>query len=127
MDPVHFLSKLFWFLARPDTASTVYVNVKDTFLIGPTGLTLYLFADDTAGVSNCSGGCLEAWPALTVPDDLDPSAVPAAGGDLDVFVREDGARQVTYNGLPLYYFAGDSLPGETNGDGVGGVWSLATP
>ncbi len=116
-----------WFLARPDTASNAYVGVRDSFLVGPTGLSLYLFANDTEGVSNCSGGCPENWPALTVPDGLDPSAVSEAGGTLDVVVRDDGARQVTYNGLLVYYFAGDSLPGETNGDGDGGVWTLATP
>ena len=116
-----------WFVARPDTASTVYLGIRDTFLIGPTGLTLYLFASDTEGVSNCSGQCLENWPALTVPEGLDPTASQEAGGGLDVVVRDDGARQITYNGLPLYYFAGDSLPGETNGDGVGGVWTLAMP
>jgi predicted lipoprotein with Yx(FWY)xxD motif len=116
-----------WFLARPETASTAYVGVRDTYLVGPTGMTLYLFANDTEGVSNCSGQCLENWPALTVPEGLDPTAVSAASGALDVVTRDDGARQITYNGLPLYYFAGDSLPGDTNGDGVGGVWSLATP
>jgi predicted lipoprotein with Yx(FWY)xxD motif len=117
-----------WFLARPDTASTAVVGVRDaSFLIGPTGLTLYLFANDTDGVSNCSGGCLENWPALTVPEGLDPSATADASGTLGVFTRDDGVLQVTYNGLPLYYFAGDGLPGDTNGDGVGGVWSLATP
>ena len=116
-----------WFLARPDTASTAYVGVGDDFLVGPTGLTLYLFANDTDGVSNCSGQCLANWPALTVPEGLDPSATSDASGALDVLVREDGERQITYNGLPLYYFVGDSLPGETNGDGVGGVWTLASP
>jgi predicted lipoprotein with Yx(FWY)xxD motif len=116
-----------WFLARPETASTAYVGVRDTFLVGPTGMTLYLFANDTEGVSNCSGQCLDNWPALTVPEGLDPTAVSAAAGALDVVTRDEGALQITYNGLPLYYFAGDSLPGDTNGDGVGGVWSLATP
>jgi predicted lipoprotein with Yx(FWY)xxD motif len=116
-----------WFLARPDTASTAYVGVSDTFLVGPTGFTLYTFRNDTEGVSNCSGGCLEAWPALTVPDDLDPTATADAGGELGVFVREDGVRHVTYNGLPLYYYAGDTMPGETTGDGVNDVWDLALP
>jgi predicted lipoprotein with Yx(FWY)xxD motif len=117
-----------WFLARPETASTAYVGVRDSFLVGPTGMTLYLFANDTEGVSNCTDQCLENWPALTVPEGMEPSAVPDAGGALDVITREDdGTLHITYNGLPLYYFAGDSLPGDTNGDGVAGVWSLAMP
>jgi predicted lipoprotein with Yx(FWY)xxD motif len=116
-----------WFLARPETASTAYVGVRDTFLVGPTGMTLYLFANDTEGVSNCSGQCLDNWPALTVPEGLDPTAGSAAAGARAVVSRDDGALQITYNGLPVYYFAGASLPGDTTGDGVGGVWSLATP
>ena len=116
-----------WFLARPDTASTAYVGVRDTFLVGPTGMTLYLFANDTEGVSNCSGECLANWPPLTVPEGLEPSAVEGASGALGVVTRDDGVLHVTYGGLPLYYFAGDYLPGDTNGDGVGGVWSLALP
>ena len=116
-----------WFLARPETASTAYVNVGESYLVGPTGFTLYLFANDAEGVSNCSGECLANWPALTVPEGLDPTAVAEAGGTLGLVTRDDGVLQITYNGLPLYYFVGDALPGETNGDGVGGVWSLATP
>lgn len=119
-----------WFVARPETASTSVVGVSgdSSYLVGPTGMSLYFFDNDTEGTSNCSGGCLDNWPALTVPESMDPTAVPAAGGTLDVITRDDdGTHQVTYNGLPLYYFAGDSLPGDTNGDGVGGVWTLATP
>jgi predicted lipoprotein with Yx(FWY)xxD motif len=116
-----------WFVARPDTASTAYVGVADSYLVGPTGMTLYLFANDTEGVSNCAGQCLDNWPALTVPEGLDPTAVPEASGSLGVVTRDDGTLQISYNGLPLYYYIGDSLPGDTNGDGVGGVWSLAMP
>ena len=41
--------------------------------------------------------------------------------------RDDGREQVTYNGLPLYYFANDKAPGDTKGQGVGGVWFVAAP
>ena len=119
-----------WFVARPETASTAYVNVSadGEYLVGPTGMTLYLFENDTEGVSNCSGGCLENWPALTVPEGLDPSAVAEADGELGVITRADnGNLHVTYNGMPLYYYARDSLPGDTTGDGVNDVWVLATP
>ena len=119
-----------WFVARPDTSSTAYVNVSPDgeYLVGPTGMTLYFFENDSEGVSNCTGECLENWPALTVPEDLEPSAVDEASGTLDTITREDdGTFQITYNGMPLYYFAADELPGDTNGDGVGDVWILATP
>jgi predicted lipoprotein with Yx(FWY)xxD motif len=120
-----------WFVARPETASTAAIGVRNSdgksYLVGPTGMSLYLFARDTEDVSNCSGQCLQVWPALTIPEGLNPSAVPSASGALGVIVRDDGARQVTYKGLPVYYYTPDQLPGETKGDGVGGVWTLAKP
>jgi predicted lipoprotein with Yx(FWY)xxD motif len=121
-----------WFVARPESASTAVVglrNADDTaYLVGPNGMTLYFFASDTEGTSNCSGQCILNWPALQVPEGMEPTAVADAPGALAVLSRTgDGARQVTYNGRPLYYFAGDMLPGDTRGDGVNGVWSLARP
>jgi predicted lipoprotein with Yx(FWY)xxD motif len=120
-----------WFVARPDTASTAVVGVKGSgntaLLVGPTGKTLYFFAKDTAGMSNCTGQCVENWPALTVPQGLDPM-VSTAVGALDVIAGADTSTlQVTYDGRPLYYFAGDSVPGDTKGDGIGGVWTVARP
>ncbi|HEX5368428.1 MAG TPA: hypothetical protein VFY10_03340, partial [Dehalococcoidia bacterium] len=118
-----------WYVARPESASTAVVGMRSdngkSYLVGPTGGTLYLFAKDTDGVTNCSGSCAQNWPALTVPQGIDPTAVSSASGSLAVITRDDGSRQVTYNGKPVYYYAGDKLPGDTNGDGVGGVWSLA--
>lgn len=59
-------------------------------------MSLYFFDNDTEGTSNCSGGCLDNWPALTVPESMDPTAVPAAGGTLDGITRnDDGTHQVT--------------------------------
>jgi predicted lipoprotein with Yx(FWY)xxD motif len=121
-----------WFVARPGTASTAVVGVSGSdasaYLVGPTGKTLYLFTKDTASTSNCTGQCLGSWPALTVPAGLAPTAVKAATGALALITRTDiNTPQVTYKGQPLYYFAGDSVPGDIKGDGVGGVWTLAKP
>jgi predicted lipoprotein with Yx(FWY)xxD motif len=122
-----------WFVARPDTASTAIVNVRTEgdlapFLVGPDGLTLYLFTNDEPNVSNCSGGCADNWPPLTVPDGMDPSAVEAAPGELGIIERDDDlGRQVTYDGILLYYWAADVLPGDTTGEGVGGVWFVVPP
>jgi predicted lipoprotein with Yx(FWY)xxD motif len=119
-----------WFVARPDTASAALVGVRGSrdkgSLVGPTGLSLYVFAKDAAGKSNCSGQCIESWPPLIVQPDVHATAVDQASGAVGVFARvDDGRQQLTYNGRPLYYFSGDKLPGDTTGDGVGGVWSLA--
>ena len=53
----------------------------------------------------------------------DPAAGDGVdGGLLSTLTREDGSAQVTYNGRPVYYYAGDEKPGDTNGHEVGGVW-----
>jgi predicted lipoprotein with Yx(FWY)xxD motif len=81
-------------------------------------MTVYTFDNDVAGsgVSACTGSCLATWPALTVPAGVTPTGGPGVTGTLGTIVRTDnGASQVTYNGLPLYFFAGDSAPGDTNG------------
>ena len=81
--------------------------------------TLYVFDNDLAapGTSTCNGGCATNWPPLLVSDG-------AASGvsNLGTIARNDGTEQATYNGRPLYFFIGDSAPGDTNGDGAGGVW-----
>jgi predicted lipoprotein with Yx(FWY)xxD motif len=86
---------------------------------GSDGMTLYQFSSDTAnsGTSACTGGCISKWPALTVPAGSTPSAGTGARGKLGTIVRTDGgALQVTYNGFPVYFFSGDTAPGDTNGN-----------
>lgn len=90
-----------------------------------TGLTLYGLTDDTDGVSTCNGGCAEAWPPVLVtgpdlPAGLDPSVY-------SVVPRDDGTFQLRAGVFPLYRFAGDEAPGDTNGQGSGGVWFAAAP
>ena len=83
------------------------------------GLTLYVFDDDLAapGTSTCTGGCATSWPPLLVADGV------ASGVDnLGTITRPDSSTQATHNGRPLYYYVGDSVAGDTNGDGLGGVW-----
>jgi len=81
-------------------------------------MTLYTFDKDVAGsgVSNCTGGCLAAWPALTVPAGATATGGAGVTGALGTITRaDDGTLQVTYDGLPLYFFAKDTAPGDTNG------------
>jgi predicted lipoprotein with Yx(FWY)xxD motif len=95
---------------------------------GATGMTVYTFTNDVAnnGKSACSGGCLTKWPALTVPAGTTPSAGAGVSGKLGTITRaDDGTLQVTYNGLPLYYYAGDSVPGDTKGSYPN--WNLIKP
>lgn len=96
-------------------------------LVGEGGRTLYLFTKDTGGKSVCNDDCATNWPPLLVA--AGAQLAPGAGvtGTIGSVVRDDGTTQVTYRGAPLYYFAGDKGPGETSGQGLSGVWFVATP
>lgn len=111
------------------TGATSTVKTGD-FLVDCNGMTLYVNSDDTAnsGTSACTGDCATEWPALTVKDGETPMAGEGVDDSLlSTITRDDGTLQVTYNGWPLYLFSGDSLPGDTNGAGQEGKWSLISP
>ena len=80
-------------------------------------MTVYIFTKDVkdSGKSNCTVGCIETWPALTVPAGATPTGGAGLTGKLGTITRDDGTLQVTYNGLPLYYFKNDKAPGDANG------------
>ena len=89
-----------------------------TVLTGPNGMTLYTHAGDTATSSSCTGGCATAWPPLETNGQ--PTAGAGVTGELGTLTRADGAIQVTYGGLPLYYWQGDTKAGDATGNGVEG-------
>lgn len=83
-----------------------------------TGRTLYVFAKDEANKSKCANECAKIWPAFVAKEGAQPN------GDLTLITREDGSgKQWVLKGKPLYYYVGDKA-GETNGDGIGGTWSV---
>src|SRR4030095_2667287 len=86
------------------------------------------FDKDSLGTSNCSGDCAGSWPALTVTsaDAISVGTGLTATDFCTVHRSDHGALQVAFKQIPLYYFAGDNAVGDVNGDGVGGVWHLAT-
>jgi predicted lipoprotein with Yx(FWY)xxD motif len=89
-------------------------------LTDAAGMTIYFFANDTEGTSNCEGDCLANWPAVEAEDS--PTAGEGVTAELGTIERSDGTRQLTVNGFPAYYFANDAAAGDTNGQGVGGIW-----
>lgn len=96
-----------------------------SYLTDAKGMALYVFEKDSPGKSACAGECLAKWP-------LYYREQAGAGGrlkesDFGTITREDGKKQTTYKGMPLYYFAGDKDASDTHGEGVKGVWSLAKP
>ena len=89
------------------------------------GFTLYWFVPDTATTSKCNGSCATFWPPVKGP------ATAGAGvtGKLATIKRADGSAQATYNGHPLYTYAGDHAPGQATGNDLnvnGGVWHEVT-
>jgi predicted lipoprotein with Yx(FWY)xxD motif len=96
-------------------------------LTGAGGKTLYVRTSDSPGVTTCTGACVANWPPLLVTAGQNAATGAGATGTLATMTRPDGTTQVTYNGAPLYYFAGDTAAGMTNGQGFGGVWYAASP
>src|SRR3990172_12001693 len=80
-----------------------------TFLTDPKGMTLYMYTKDQPNVSNCYDQCAQNWPPLLVTTGS-PVAAAGLAGMLGLTTRKDGSKQVTYNGVPLYYWVKDTKP-----------------
>jgi predicted lipoprotein with Yx(FWY)xxD motif len=86
------------------------------------GMTLYTFAKDQPGVSNCNDNCAKNWPPLTAAADAKPM------GEWTIVTRADGSKQWAYKGMPVYLWIKDAKPGDNTGNGVGnGAWKTAVP
>jgi len=101
----------------PSLHATVLTNAK--------GLTLYTLSGEKNGKFICTGTCLSAWPPLLVAAGTKPKGPVKLG----TIKRPEGKTQVTYKGMPVYTFSGDSKRGEANGEGLRdvGVWHAVTP
>ena len=88
-----------------------------TVLVAANGMTVYTFTKDVkdSGKSVCLTGCITTWPALTVASGVTPAGGTGVTGKLGTITRYDGTIQVTYNGLPLYFFKNDKAPGDAAG------------
>jgi predicted lipoprotein with Yx(FWY)xxD motif len=89
------------------------------------GWTLYYNTDDTPTTASCTGACAGTWPPLLLASGS-PTGPSSLTGTLTAVTTGNG-RQVEYNGHPLYIYAGDSGADQSNGEGKGGVWYVATP
>ena len=115
-------------VAAGATVMAKTIGSQTILIAGSNGMTVYTFTSDTAGSgkSACSGGCLTKWPALTVAAGATATAGSGVTGQLGTITRaDDGSLQVTYNGLPLYFFQNDKAPGDTNGSYPN--WNLVKP
>jgi predicted lipoprotein with Yx(FWY)xxD motif len=96
-------------------------------VVDADGRTVYVFDKDTAGsgTSACTAACLAKWPPVVAASgDLTGSGVT---GKLGTITRDDGTKQVTLAGMPLYLYAGDSHAGDVTGQAVGGIWWAVSP
>jgi predicted lipoprotein with Yx(FWY)xxD motif len=110
------------------TVSTASITVKGqkmTVLTDASGKTLYYFKKDTATKAACTGNCTDLWPPLLLATGT-PTSSGSLPGKLTVVTDANG-KQIQYNGHFLYTFKGDFAAGQANGQGIGGVWFVATP
>ena len=103
--------------SAPAVVRTTDNPTLGTILVDARGMTLYRNAQETGITVVCTGQCASVWPPLLVP------SASALGIDLVATVtRPGGELQATYRGMPLYRYASDHVPGDTNGQGVGNIW-----
>jgi len=99
-------------------AQSAPVKKADGILVTSAGLTVYTFDKDTVeGKSACSGGCIAVWPAVSADD----AKLSAPYGSI---TRDDGSKQLTYKGKPLYTFVQDKKAGDRNGDNAKEIWHV---
>jgi predicted lipoprotein with Yx(FWY)xxD motif len=116
---------------KPSITIGVASSKLGNIMVDDKGLSLYMFTPDARNVSVCEGQCLVAWPPIMLGKD-DTLADVELKGDLrrsllGVAMRENGTRQVTYNGWPLYYWFRDAKAGDVLGQWVGNVWFVLSP
>lgn len=114
----------------PATVAVASNGTLGKILVDGQGRTLYLFEKDSGGTSSCFDACAQAWPPLTTSGQ--PQVGDAAKASLlkTTTNRKDGTMQVVYQGHPLYYYQGDTKPGQTTGEGLnqfGAEWYALSP
>jgi len=96
------------------------------YLVDSSGMTLYFRTADihSNGTSTCVGQCSNIWPVFFTQSLVLPPGLNASS--FTVVTRADGTKQIDYNNWPLYHYSGDSAPGDTNGQGIEGIWFAYT-
>ncbi|MDQ0848652.1 putative lipoprotein with Yx(FWY)xxD motif [Arthrobacter sp. B3I9] len=116
-------------MSAPAAASELKVAESKVgqIVVDGKGMSVYYYTKDTkdSGTSACTGGCLTAWPPVTTTS-ATPS-VQGVMGALGTITTPDGKKQVTINGMPIYYYAKDKAAGDITGQGVNSVWYLVAP
>ncbi|WP_196777758.1 hypothetical protein [Lentzea aerocolonigenes] len=115
--------------ATPQQVAPANVEVKiaqsdlGPILVDQTGRTLYAFTKDENKSSACDADCIAVWPALTAQSEVDAKD----GADMSLVSRVDESSQAVYGKWPLYYYVGDQVAGDLNGQGVDDEWFAIAP
>lgn len=106
---------------------TTATSAAGPIVVGKDGRSVYVFTKDVkdSGTSACKDACAAMWPAVTTASDA-PS-VEGVNGTIGTIRAADGSKQITINGMPVYYFAQDTKAGDILGQGVGDAWYLVSP
>lgn len=99
-----------------------HTQTLGTILVDAQGMTLYHLTTETNGRIVCTGSCARAWPPLLMPSGMTRPVAGTGVTGLGTVTRPDGSVQVTDRGMPLYLYEGDKKPGDTVGQGIGGIW-----
>ena len=124
--------------ASGQSAASTTVTVRDaggmTVLATSSGQTLYTSDQEKGRVLCASKACESVWTPLTVSGEQKPTASDGVAHELSTLGRQDGSRQVAFDGRPLYTFSFDHSAGQVNGDGLTDsfdgtdfTWHAATP
>ncbi|MDI3240323.1 hypothetical protein QK292_01920 [Arthrobacter sp. AL08] len=117
--------------APAPAASTPDLKVTDStagrIVVDGKGRSVYYYTKDAkdSGTSTCTGGCIAAWPPVLAT--ADAPAVDGVAGTVGTIATPEGKKQLTINGMPVYYYAKDLAAGDIRGQGVGSVWYLVAP
>lgn len=116
-----------WYLIKVPFYNIMLQTKADlgTYLVDAKGMTLYYFTKDNLGKSNATSAIIQNWPVFNTGNFIVPSLLNVA--DFSTITRDDGLKQTTYKGWPLYYYVKDRASGDTLGQGINGVWFIVNP
>jgi len=101
-----------------------YISGLGNILVGEDGMTLYVFMKDSVGVSTCTGACATLWPPEQINLGVMPTTGPGVTAKVDFLVVSDETAMITVNGLPVYNYSLDKVPGDLLGQGFKGNWYI---
>ncbi len=108
--------------AKGVTVGSESLSGIGSVLDNSNGFTLYHLTTENSGQIQCTGSCVGVWPPLMASGASVPSSMAGLPGTFGTIARPEGGTQVTYDGMPLYTYSGDTGPHQSNGQGIQGVW-----